>query len=495
MQQRKIVEDYLDSVIPQKISESTKKRLRAEIESHIYDRADFYMEIGYDEDAAFEKAIEQMGEGEEVKTEFESLYNDSTSKAVLLLVSSLLVDLSAVILGFGGAAAWSFVLGYIMHLTFESLLVSACFVCFTCFTIHYAYMRNKPKKLKAIGFANMIMSLLTVFANSVYWPFAFLLTEAFNDLFVGEEGHYFSSAMFSYLSLIISVPVCIFSFALYFKLKKGKAESRCRKISFRKLLGIYVVVFAVVCAAGWYICNTPGSEYFNYSGLGYIIGEELLEPLKSDQTDRLFESITGDTDFTRADELLRGEGFIPHTEMDKHLTDEEKLNNLADELQNYISKREGEIVYTKPIAEPGGDYISYFNECIILYPSESGKLKYKKIIEAYDYYTKKDDADKAVELFEALKLGEDKKAVLKKMKKVSDFSSLSVEYGESIKETYSFRVVEDLSFLSLVDCRSLGATVTFENGLLQDGSYIYTVESNFETDDVVCDETEYFISE
>ena len=491
MQQRKIIEDYLDSVIPQKISESTKKRLRAEIECHIYDRADFYMEIGYGEDAAFEKAIEQMGEGEEVKVEFESLYNDSTSKAVLLFVSSLLVDLSAVILGFGGAAAWSFVLGYIMHETFESLLVSACFVCFTCFTIHYAYMRNKPKKLKAIGFANMIMSLLTVFANSVYWPFAFLLTEAFNDLFVGEEGHYFSSAMFSYLSLIISVPVCIFSFALYFKLKKGKAESRCRKISFRKLIGIYALFFAVISTVGWYVCNTPISEYFNYSGVADLVDEQLLEPLKSDQTDRLFESITGDTDFTQADELLKGEGFIPHTEMDKHLSDEEKLNNLADELQNYISKREGEIVYTKPI----GDYISHFNECLILYPSESGKVKYKKIIEAYDYYTKKDDADKAIELFEALKPGEDKKAVLKKMKKVSDFSSLSVEYGESIKETYSFRVVEDLSFLSLVDRRNLGATVTFENDLLQDGSYIYTVESNFETDDVVCDETEYVISE
>ena len=83
MPQHKIVEAYLESAIPQKVSEDTKARLRAELECHIFDRADFYMEIGYDEETAFEKAIEQMGEGEEVKTELESLYKDSTLKGLL----------------------------------------------------------------------------------------------------------------------------------------------------------------------------------------------------------------------------------------------------------------------------------------------------------------------------------------------------------------------------------------------------------------------------
>lgn len=488
MQQRKMVEDYLDSVIPQKISKSTKAEIRAEIEAHIYDRADFYIEIGYDEDTAFEKAVEHMGEGEEVRFEFESIYEDSTRKAVLLFVSSLFVDLLAVILGFGGAVVWALSSDNVMYFTFESLLVSACVACFSFFTIHYAYMYNQPKKLKAIGFANMIMSLFNAFANSVYYPLAFLLIEAFYDLFIVDEGHYFGDRN---LSLIISVPVCILSFVLYLKLEKAKVESRRRKISFQKLFGIYAVAFTVVCTAGWYICNTPVSEYFNHSGVADMVEEQLIEPLKSEQTYRLFESITGDMDFIQADELLKEEGFIPHTEIDKHLSDEEKLNNLLDDIQNYISKHEGEIVYTKPV----GDYISYFNKCIILYPFENGRVKYKKIIEADDYYTKKDDTNKAIELFEEFKLGEDKKTVLKQMKKISDFTSLSVEYGESIKETYSFKVVKDLSFASLVDRRCFGATLIFENDLLQDGSYIYTVESNFEADDVVMDEKEYVISE
>lgn len=49
MQQHKIVKEYLDNVIPKKISPKTQDELREEMESHIYDRADFYMEIGYDE--------------------------------------------------------------------------------------------------------------------------------------------------------------------------------------------------------------------------------------------------------------------------------------------------------------------------------------------------------------------------------------------------------------------------------------------------------------
>lgn len=74
MQQRKIVEDYLSSIIPDKIADSTKAELREEIEGHIYDKAEFYMEIGYDEETAFKKAIVEMGEAEPVREEFSQIY-------------------------------------------------------------------------------------------------------------------------------------------------------------------------------------------------------------------------------------------------------------------------------------------------------------------------------------------------------------------------------------------------------------------------------------
>ena len=95
MQQRKIVEDYLNTVIPKKLSEDKKSEIRAEIECHIYDRADFYMEIGYDEATAFEKAVEQMGEAEPVRAELTAIHQDSSLKGFLLFcVKSYLMMIS-----------------------------------------------------------------------------------------------------------------------------------------------------------------------------------------------------------------------------------------------------------------------------------------------------------------------------------------------------------------------------------------------------------------
>ena len=54
MQQHKIVEDYLNSVIPNNLTAGGGAELREEIESHIYDKAYFYIEIGFDENTAFE---------------------------------------------------------------------------------------------------------------------------------------------------------------------------------------------------------------------------------------------------------------------------------------------------------------------------------------------------------------------------------------------------------------------------------------------------------
>ena len=62
------IESYVDSVIPKNIPKYKQKILRDEIEAHIYDRIDFYTEIGYDNDASINKALADMGEDEETKS-------------------------------------------------------------------------------------------------------------------------------------------------------------------------------------------------------------------------------------------------------------------------------------------------------------------------------------------------------------------------------------------------------------------------------------------
>ena len=47
MNKPKIVSDYLEAAIPKGLSASRRTLLTEELEGHIYDRVDAYMEIGY----------------------------------------------------------------------------------------------------------------------------------------------------------------------------------------------------------------------------------------------------------------------------------------------------------------------------------------------------------------------------------------------------------------------------------------------------------------
>lgn len=106
MQQHKCVEDYLNSVVPTNIPDSKRAELRDEMESHIYDKAEFYMEIGYSEEDSFSKAVEEMGEAQGVKTEFEAIYKDSTLKGILWFLGLCTLNLLSVQFGLG---YWYFV--------------------------------------------------------------------------------------------------------------------------------------------------------------------------------------------------------------------------------------------------------------------------------------------------------------------------------------------------------------------------------------------------
>ena len=121
MQQHKCVEDYLESVVPKNIADSKRTELRTEMESHIYDKAEFYIEIGYDEETAFNKAVEEMGEAEGVKTQFESIYKDSTLKGVLWFVGICVMNLMAVASGLG-----YFILDHIFELQSSAVLIDFC---------------------------------------------------------------------------------------------------------------------------------------------------------------------------------------------------------------------------------------------------------------------------------------------------------------------------------------------------------------------------------
>lgn len=411
--------------------------------------------------------------------------HDKISYAVFLFLFILIIDLLAAISGFGGALFWLFDNEMQMFSSYESLILSVCVIILSWLIVIYSYRKNQVKKLKALGAVNLIMSLLPFFLNSVYYPFAYLTVKAVTDLLGVSSAFDFSDVIF-FLSELISLPMSIACFALLFKLRRSSEEKTVQRISFRNLAAVTVLLFTLVTLAAYFVCNTPVSEYFNYSALSALI----VESVEKSSEEKLFESITGDMDFSKAQELLKKEGYIPHTELEEYAEDEETVRINKDALSE-ILKSENEIAYT----ELYGDYISFYNSCVIISPDKSGKVKFKKIIyEDMMLITEKDYTAEAKEAFEGFVIGDDKKTVLDQMMKFTDVASCSVEYvGNTVKEVYDFRAYKNMGFLSLIDNVYFNATIVFENGILKDGNYTRVTESNYESDEVIRKESEYKI--
>ena len=77
---------YVSDVLKLIKNKNAKKSIQAELESHILDKADYYMEIGYSKDDAFKRATEEMGDAEETAVPLNKL-NDNPYNAVFNIIS------------------------------------------------------------------------------------------------------------------------------------------------------------------------------------------------------------------------------------------------------------------------------------------------------------------------------------------------------------------------------------------------------------------------
>ena len=81
------INDFVDSFIPKNLPKKKAKALKEELTCHLLDKADHYMEIGYEMSVSMDKAIEEFGTDEDMKgyirKEFEELYHERTIWGIL----------------------------------------------------------------------------------------------------------------------------------------------------------------------------------------------------------------------------------------------------------------------------------------------------------------------------------------------------------------------------------------------------------------------------
>lgn len=82
---------YLEEISKNIKNKTAKKAVIAELESHIEDKKDYYIEIGYSAEEAEKKAIEEMGEAEQTALSLNELYTVKWYKNTFNIVSFIIL--------------------------------------------------------------------------------------------------------------------------------------------------------------------------------------------------------------------------------------------------------------------------------------------------------------------------------------------------------------------------------------------------------------------
>lgn len=303
MQQHKSVEDYLNSVIPDKISDRIKAELRAELECHIYDKADFYISIGYDEETAIKKSVDEMGETESVKTKFGALYIDSTLKGVLLFLSMCTINLLSV--SMFGLGYWYLVEPSMQH--FPSLTELAVFltlfIFFTVYTIKCC--REKlHKQLTGLSSAYGLMALASFITSGLFYPVFNAGGLVYRYM---TNGHASERDLSVFVNIIVLIVYAIFSF---WSLSR---ECRFRKKPYRLSLNQITVILSIISVFFIVVYGLAYAKYeysyFDEDMYAESSQETYLSSITSEQKN-IYDTINGGDDATQTMEMLTDNGFV-----------------------------------------------------------------------------------------------------------------------------------------------------------------------------------------
>lgn len=92
---------YISEVCGTIKDKNAKEQIRAELESHLSEKIDYYVEIGYTEDEAERKATEDMGSAEDISVTLNSLHNPKwykDAKTVVVFVVTILFIIARIVI-------------------------------------------------------------------------------------------------------------------------------------------------------------------------------------------------------------------------------------------------------------------------------------------------------------------------------------------------------------------------------------------------------------
>lgn len=310
------INDYVNSLVPSNIPKRKQQNIREELLSHIFDRIDYYREIGYDTDSAIDKALCDMGEDEETKSSvrnsFEELHFERTWWSFVVGAVILAMNWLCWPLGL-----WVTSADFNDEPTALTAFISFVMVFVMLFGIVFARVKKYRKMLVGIGIANVIVAgcfLVCFYPQSAFYVLdlnTICLLDRFTPLYMNDIFRYYVGGFF-YINCIVFLALCsLYCFTVAVLIKKGKAKTvnnaKAKIISF---VAVYFAVAVFSCAI------YPWSEVYERDYPmwfdGYINGI-------TEKADELYEEIDLLEDYSVTADYFKKNGWMTVEAYEKSL--------------------------------------------------------------------------------------------------------------------------------------------------------------------------------
>lgn len=484
------IDNYIESLLPNKASQKRRELIRSELESHVYEQFDFYIEIGYDEETAAEKAIERFGTDEEtrmaIQSGFEEVYRESKWLPVLFGLSAVLMNVLSMLFG-----TWITSADSNGDPSAFTVVFSTASVFLIVFLIIAAYSEGLRKSLIALGVSNLLVTfspLTCFYPQAAIYALSYVgcyAVDYFTPLVLTDVVDYGLYGIIYYGSMALTLAFAVASFVLAAKIKK-KGKPKHPSAALIAYAAVLVVTFVSLLFCG------SAQHYFD----NYYTWFNHREDGITEETDALFCAFDGKTDYDEAKAYLQSMGYVSAKDYAATLGRNEKkrfYRNLRecvdlDEEYEVFFKEEN---FFNP--DDGYYYENYSNGFLFLKRGSDGRVSAKGVGHGgalknqYGDYRhgegRSDDVEKCIKEFSSFRIGSCEKEVL---------SRFGTEYGEAYtklftyengtqKEYYRFymssELVHDALYYRTNGGMRVYAQLWFEDGVLTKGSLHYVDNS------------------
>ncbi|MGN0532870.1 MAG: hypothetical protein ACI4IK_00780 [Eubacterium sp.] len=242
--------NYINRLISRIIDKKAKAVVKNELDDHYLELVDYYMDIGYNQEAAEAMADERLGEAPEQVGEQLSSINNSKPKRIMLIISAI-ISAMLVLWGFVSLIAESINIltvstSVVLTLVFFSnILLSLKFksVSFSVFGLLQLFLLY----LHTLNHCQLTLMIIEAFTGRL--DKLIQSCSIFEAYAVGEAPKYFSRALLALLFLLDIVSVIIV--IKFNKLSFGKKAMKCSVAlkHFISCLFVILLVFSVILFA------------------------------------------------------------------------------------------------------------------------------------------------------------------------------------------------------------------------------------------------------